>query len=137
MSKAVCQLLLLSLCILGLVPPSPAQELFHLGYDREVLAADSRTVSGLITLYVNNHGGADLKDAVAWISGANQVTYDNRIIYLGDIAAGSARGVTEHWSVPTGMTVGENPDFPPIWTLEYTDPSGVRVSTEIIGSAMR
>ena len=68
------------------VVPAFAIETFHITYRQENItnnAADN-TLSGVFFLTVVNVSGQDVQDLVAWVPEQNNVTYDNRRIFVGN-----------------------------------------------------
>ncbi len=114
-------------CFFALVASATAQEQIKLSYEQKILKTDVKMASGIVSIYLINNGATDLVDVEAWIDGPNAVLYDNKTIYVGNIAAGMARGAMEEWMVPIEMTTVEPSNLPVFWKIEYTDHTGARV----------
>jgi hypothetical protein len=114
-------------CFFALVASATAQEQIKLSYEQKILQTDAKMASGIVSIYLTNNGDTDLVDVEAWVDGPNAVLYDNEIIYVGDIAAGMARGAMYEWMVPVEMTTVAPSNLPVFWKIEYTDPTGARV----------
>ena len=61
------------------------------------------------------------------------MTYDNRAIYVGDLAEGQQVEILDEFKVPQELV---NPDALQeqiSWKVEYTTPAGERQITEVLG----
>ena len=133
----VLRYFMLGMLILGITTTVHAEEQFRLSFEQQVITSDSTTVSGLLSVYLVNGSGIDLKDAILSLPVINKVTYDNHMIPIGDVGDGEGRGATIEWSVPVEMTTMAGPDIPLQWRLEYLDPAGEFTTIEIVGAQLR
>ena len=129
-ARIVCTVfLLLSLA----VAPALANDAFHIKYRHEKVTSDGSIRSGFLVLNVYNTSGAGVQDVEARIEGPNSVTYDNHRIFLGNLADGQQFEVLDPISVPEEMVSSETADNEIVWTLEFTDVSGQRVTADVVG----
>lgn len=137
MQQIALRFFLLGVFILSMTTTVHAEEQFQLSFERQVLISGPQSVSGLLSVYLVNGSGTDLKDATLMLPVINKVTYDNHSILIGDIGAGEGRGATIEWTVPVEMTVLAVPDLPLVWRLEYLDPAGESAAFEVVGEQLR
>ncbi len=121
------------LLLLGAATAVHAEDEFHLLYEKRILVEDGQTVSGVLLVQLINNSGADVRDVVAWIPEANNVTYDHRSLMFGDLAVAQPQGVLDEWTLPVEVTDTELPEGPVTWRIEYTNIIGDRVETDVVG----
>ena len=110
-----------------------AEDQFHFSYRHQAMSSDGFTQSGILLLTVANVSGQDVREFVVSIPGPNSVTYDNRAIYVGDLAEGQQVEILDEFKVPQELV---NPDALQeqiSWKVEYATPAGERQITEVLG----
>jgi hypothetical protein len=63
----------------------------------------------------------------------NNVTFDNRTLFVGDLAEGQQAGVFDQFQVPQEIAHPETVEERITWTVEFTNPAGDRVVTKVMG----
>jgi hypothetical protein len=125
--------LFLGLTLVAASATALAEGPFHLSYRQQNLSSDGVSQSGILLVTVVNVSGEDVLDLMASIPGPNNVTYDNRVIPIGDLANGQQVEVLDEFQVPQELA---NPDAmePTItWQVEYTNGMGEPVTAEVQG----
>ncbi len=138
MKRTIRCLFFCGLLILSMIASAVAEDLFEVTYEKKIVSSDESTVSGVLILHVTNVSGQDVQDVVASVSGANDVTYDNHAIMVGNLAEAQPAGVLDEFTVPAVMTEVEIPDGEPVvWNVEYTDQNGDRQEAKVEGMAIQ
>jgi len=67
------------------------------------------------------------------VPGPNNVTFDHRIIRIGDLAEGAQTEVIDQFQVPQELANPDAIEDQITWVVEYTDSAGERLSAEVKG----
>jgi hypothetical protein len=140
MIKRMCVVsLAITLLVLGafFVVPVMADEAFHVTSRQENVSSDDSTITGLLILNVYNTSGEVAQDLEAWVEGPNSVTYDNHRIFLGTLAEGDQIEVLDTISAPAELAGPRTADETVVWTLEYTNSAGQRVTIQVAGQTIQ
>jgi len=132
--RIMSMLCLLAVCAAG---PVFAGKKFDITYRQNPVVADETSASGELYLYVLNSSGEPAKDVAVWIEGTNNVTFDNRVIHVGDLADGQPRGVLSEFRLPREVVNPESAEEEITWKVEYTNAAGQRVVAEVVGALVR
>jgi len=133
MSKRITLSLFIGLTLAAASASALAEGPFHLSYRQQNLSSDGVTQSGILLVTMVNVSGEDVQDVRASVPGPNNVTYDNRIVLIGDLADGQQVEVMDEFQVPQQLA---NPDAmePSItWQVEYTNGTGESITAEVRG----
>ena len=110
-----------------------ANDQFHFNYRHQAMSSDELSQSGILLLTVVNVSGQDVRELVVSIAGPNKVTYDNRAIYVGDLAEGQQIEILDEFKVPLELVNLDTSGERVAWKVEYTTIDGNRQAAEIIG----
>ena len=138
MKKAMRSLFFCGLLFLSMIASAAAEDPFEVKYEKRIVSSDEDSVSAVLMLHVTNVSGQDVHDVVASVSGANDVTYDNHAVMVGNLADAQPAGVLDEFTVPVILTDIEIPEGEPVvWNVEYTDQDGNRHEVQVEGTAIQ
>jgi len=113
--------------------PALAGDPFHVSYRQQSLSSDGTTQSGILLLTVVNVSGEDVRDLKASVPGPNNVTYDNRVVVIGDLTDGQQAEVLDPFQVPQELASPDAMEASITWQVEYTNSSGEPITAEVRG----
>ena len=116
-----------------LAGPVFAQDAFHVGYRQENVVVEGNTVTGKLLVSVYNVSGGKVRDVTVSVPGPNNVTYDNRTIFIGDLADGQRVEALDIFSVPAEMRQSDRVEDQISVDVEYTTAAGERKKAQVTG----
>ncbi len=119
------------LCTLAAAVPTSAAETFQIASRHLNLTSDGEALHGYLAVEIVNLSGGPATEVVISVLGLNKVTFDNRTLLVGDLAAGEPKGLLEPLSVPLPVAEIDLPEEPIAWLVEYTDAGGQRVEARV------
>ena len=119
------------LVLAAAVTPVFAEDAFHLSYRQQNLSSDGVTQSGMLLLTVVNVSGEAVRELSAWVPGPNHVTFDNRVIAIGDLAEGQQVEILDEFHVPQELADPDATEDSVTWAVQFTNGLGERVTTEV------
>ena len=109
------------------------EEPFHVMYRHIDTSSDADSLSGTLILNIYNTSGEDARDIVAMVPGPNNVTYDNRHIFIGTLNDGQQVEILERFVVPHDLGDAASLQDEVGWQLEFTNTLGARTTLEVVG----
>ena len=128
--------LVFALILAVTVLPVSAEDPFHVSYRHQNLSSDGLTQSGALLVTVVNVGAEDVQNLTASIAGPNNVTFDNRAIFIGNLAEGQQIEVLDLFHVPQELADPDATEERVTWTVEYTNGLGESVTAEVTGDVV-
>lgn len=116
-----------------LAGPVLAADAFHVGYRQENVVAEGNSVTGNLLVSVYNVSGAEARDITVSFPGPNNVTYDNRPVFIGNLADGQRVEVLDIFSVPVEMRQSDKAEEQIGVDVEFTTAPGERKSVRVTG----
>lgn len=113
------------------------QRKFQIMHRQDDLTAGELITSGYLFVHVMNESGEDVKDLSLWVEGPNKVTFDNRVIPVGDLADGQPRGVLSEIRVPNEVVGEEEAGDQVTWKVQFTNASGEKVVMDVAEERIR
>jgi hypothetical protein len=108
-------------------------DLFHISYRQQDLSSDGLSQSGVLLVTVVNVSGVAVQQVMVSVPGPNNVTFDNRMILIGDLPVDGQTEVLDDFQVPQELADPEAIEERIVWQVEYTDSDGQKQSTEVTG----
>lgn len=119
--------------MLVLAGPVFAEDAFQVGFRQENVAVAGNTATGKLLVSVYNVSGAKVRDVTVSVPGTNNVTYDNRTIFIGDLAEGQRVEALDIFSVPTEMRRSDRMENQIGVDVEFTTAAGERKTARVTG----
>jgi len=133
MKNALSIVCIVSLLLVATVPPVIAEDAFHIDYRQADITTEGGTLSGTLIVSVLNTSGQSIQDVVVWVTGPNNVTYDNHQVVIGNLADGQWSEIVETINVPAELQTGEAADEV-AWSVEFTNAVGTREMVSVLGN---
>lgn len=133
MKNSVLVVLITAICGALAASPASAKDLFDVAYRQINVPQDAAAASGYLLVTVRNMTGSEARDVAASVPEANTVTYDDRQVFIGTLAAGQRVEVMDaigraQEGMPSGDMAAEA-----LWRIEFTDATGERKTVDVVG----
>ncbi len=112
-----------------LAAPVFAEDQFDVGYRHEDVTVEENMMTGKLLVSVYNVSGADVRDVTISIPGPNTVTYDSRMIFIGNLSNGQRVEILDLFRVPVEVKQADSVDDQTGIDLEFTTKAGERKKT--------